>query len=40
MRHYALTDGGRCRACGTQLPGIYDGPVGSWGARRLPLLIS
>jgi pyruvate formate lyase activating enzyme len=40
MRHYALTDDGRCRACGTQLPGVYDGPVGAWGARRLPLLIS
>ena len=22
MRHYALTDDGRCRACGTQLPGV------------------
>ena len=40
MRHYALTDDGRCRACGTQLPGVYDGPVGHWGARRLPVLIA
>ena len=40
MRHYGLTDSGRCERCGTQLPGVYDGPVGTWGARRLPVLIS
>jgi pyruvate formate lyase activating enzyme len=38
MRHYALTDDGRCRACGCQLAGVYDGPAGHWGRRRLPLL--
>jgi pyruvate formate lyase activating enzyme len=40
MRRYALTDEGRCTTCGTQLPGVFDGPVGNWGARRLPVLIS
>jgi pyruvate formate lyase activating enzyme len=40
MRHYALTDDGRCTSCGTALPGVYEGPVGRWGARRLPVLIS
>ena len=40
MRRYALTDDGSCGACGTALPGVYDGPVGCWGARRLPVLIS
>ena len=40
MRRYALTDDGSCGACGTALPGVYDGPVGRWGARRLPVLIS
>jgi pyruvate formate lyase activating enzyme len=40
MRHYALTDDGNCRRCGTKLPGVYNGPVGRWGARRLPVLIS
>ncbi|HEX2284997.1 MAG TPA: AmmeMemoRadiSam system radical SAM enzyme [Mycobacterium sp.] len=39
MRHYALTDDGRCQACDTQLPGVYDGPVETWGARRLPVFI-
>ena len=34
---YELDDGGRCRACGTQLPGVFAGPAGRWGARRLPV---
>jgi pyruvate formate lyase activating enzyme len=36
---YDLTDGGACRRCGTRLAGVYDGPVGSWGARRMPVRI-
>jgi pyruvate formate lyase activating enzyme len=40
MRRYALTDDGRCRACGTQLAGVYAGPVGRWGPRRLPVQIA
>ena len=40
MRRYALTDDGRCRNCEAQLPGIYDGPVGQWGAGRLPVRIA
>ncbi len=39
LRRYALTDDGRCRACGTAVAGRYDGPPGSWGRRRLPLLM-
>jgi pyruvate formate lyase activating enzyme len=35
---YRLTDDGRCLACGTQIPGVYDGPAGSWGRRRLPVV--
>ncbi len=34
---YRLTDSGACVNCGTQIPGVYDGPVGDWGPRRLPL---
>lgn len=37
---YALTDDGRCRTCGTAVPGRYDGPVGRWGARRLPVSLA
>jgi pyruvate formate lyase activating enzyme len=40
MRRYELTDSGCCRHCGTRLSGVYDGPVGSWRARRLPLHIA
>jgi pyruvate formate lyase activating enzyme len=35
-----LDAAGRCIHCGTQLPGVFDGPAGTWGARRLPVRIS
>jgi pyruvate formate lyase activating enzyme len=34
---YGLDHRGRCRRCGAQLPGVFDGPVGTWGGRRLPV---
>jgi pyruvate formate lyase activating enzyme len=37
LGHYGLTAHGRCQDCGTQLPGRFDGPPGSWGQRRLPV---
>ena len=37
IRDYRLTDDGRCESCGETLPGRYDGPVGTWGARRVPV---
>ena len=40
LRRYALTDDGRCESCGTAVPGVYDGPAGHWGARRLPLTVA
>ncbi len=40
LRDYQLTDQGACRHCGTRLPGVYDGPAGSWGAKRLPIQIT
>jgi pyruvate formate lyase activating enzyme len=39
MRRYRLTDGGRCVACGTPVAGVFEGPAGHWGARRLPLSV-
>ena len=39
LGRYHLTDDGRCRSCGTALPGRFDGPAGTWGARRLPVRI-
>ncbi len=37
---YRLTDDGRCRSCGTRVPGVYDGRCGRWGARRVPVRLS
>jgi pyruvate formate lyase activating enzyme len=37
---YRVTDDGRCSACGTPLPGRFDGPAGTWGARRLPVRLA
>jgi pyruvate formate lyase activating enzyme len=34
---YALDDHGACTRCGTRLPGVFDGPMGTWGGRRLPV---
>ncbi|GAA3449321.1 AmmeMemoRadiSam system radical SAM enzyme [Dactylosporangium matsuzakiense] len=36
---YGLTDDGRCRHCGYAMPGVFDGPAGTWGRRRLPVKI-
>jgi len=40
IRSYRLTDDGRCAACDTALPGVYDGPCGHWGTGRLPVVLS
>jgi pyruvate formate lyase activating enzyme len=39
IKKYELTDDGACKHCGTTVPGRFDGPVGTWGARRLPVRI-
>ncbi len=36
---WELDDEGRCRKCGTQCAGRFDGPPGTWGARRQPIRI-
>jgi pyruvate formate lyase activating enzyme len=36
---YHLTDDGRCTACGAALPGVFEGPAGTWGRRRLPVRV-
>ena len=40
LERYALGDDGRCPGCGTACAGVFDGPPGQWGARRLPVRIS
>jgi len=36
---WSLTDDGRCVGCGTPCAGVFDGPPGDWGAKRLPVRI-
>jgi pyruvate formate lyase activating enzyme len=37
MTAWNLTDNGRCTVCGTACVGVFDGPPGRWGAKRLPV---
>ena len=37
---YRVTDDGRCGECHATVPGRFDGPAGSWGARRLPVRLA
>ena len=37
MTAWNLTDDGRCKACGTACAGVFDGPPGRWGAKRMPV---
>jgi pyruvate formate lyase activating enzyme len=37
---WRLTDDGRCPACGAACAGVFDGPPGGWGARRLPVRLN
>ena len=37
---YRLTADGRCVVCETPLPGVFAGPPGRWGARRLPIRLA
>jgi pyruvate formate lyase activating enzyme len=39
LRGWHLTDDGRCEKCGTPCAGVFDGPPGDWGAKRLPVRI-
>jgi len=34
---YQISDDGHCRRCGALIAGVFDGPAGDWGARRLPV---
>ena len=34
-----LTDDGHCRNCGARCAGVFDGPAGTWGRRRLPVYL-
>lgn len=34
---YQLSNDGKCNFCQTQIPGVYNGPAGTWGAKRVPV---
>ena len=40
LGEWHLTDEGHCRSCGTRCAGVFDGPAGRWGARRLPVRLA
>jgi pyruvate formate lyase activating enzyme len=37
LSDWNLHDDGLCTACGTRLAGVFEGPAGTWGARRMPI---
>ncbi|MGH8524379.1 MAG: AmmeMemoRadiSam system radical SAM enzyme, partial [Gammaproteobacteria bacterium] len=37
LSDWNLTSAGRCGACGTPCPGVFEPRPGRWGARRLPV---
>jgi pyruvate formate lyase activating enzyme len=37
LSEWRLTNDGHCRKCGTECSGVFDGPPGDWGAKRLPV---
>ena len=40
LGRYQLSDDGRCLRCGGACPGVFAGPPGRWGARRLPVQLA
>ena len=40
LEAWNLTDDGRCQACGTVCAGVFDGPPGNWGAKRMPVRLA
>lgn len=37
LSDWNLSDDGHCKKCGTQCAGVFSGPPGDWGSRRLPV---
>ena len=40
LTDWHLTDAGSCTSCGTKCAGVFAGPPGSWGGRRLPVQLA
>ena len=39
MTAWKLTEDGHCKNCGTLCAGVFDGPPGRWGSRRMPVYL-
>jgi pyruvate formate lyase activating enzyme len=37
---WKLTGDGHCRSCGAAIVGVFDGPPGEWGAKRVPVRLA
>ncbi|MBU0677076.1 MAG: AmmeMemoRadiSam system radical SAM enzyme, partial [Verrucomicrobia bacterium] len=37
LSDWNLTSDGHCTKCGEKCAGVFDGPAGDWGARRMPV---
>jgi pyruvate formate lyase activating enzyme len=40
LSDWNLSDEGRCLFCDTSCAGVFDGPPGTWGARRVPVQLN
>ena len=40
LHGWNLTEDGHCRSCGTPCAGVFDGPAGTWGAKRQPVRLA
>ncbi len=40
LHEWNLTAGGRCLSCGTACAGVFDGPPGDWGRKRVPVRLA
>ncbi len=40
LGEWKLSDDGHCRKCGTRCAGVFQGPPGDWGPRRLPISLA
>ena len=40
LSDWNLDGAGRCRACGTRCPGVFEASPGTWGPRRQPVRLA
>ena len=40
LGEWQMSDQGHCLHCGQSIAGVFDGPAGTWGAKRLPVALS